>query len=133
MHELKRRAVAESVGGEAVDLHRGGRRVCLGAAAARAETPVVLGDDIEAGLGAAGAEGLREHQHAEAVAAAAEGSGAAGATPDGKGEFTYLDGPTTSVPMPTPTQPDPRFYGTDAKPNVMDKAAGVVKDKLSKK
>lgn len=35
--------------------------------------------------------------------------------------------------MPTLTQPDPRFYGTDAKPNVMDKAAGVVKDKLSKK
>ncbi|MGK3952585.1 manganese catalase family protein [Microbacterium sp. I2] len=66
-------------------------------------------------------------------AAAAEGSWASGPTPDGKGEFTYLDGPETSVPMPPPTQPDPRLYGTDAKPNIVDKAAGVVKDKLSDK
>ncbi|MDF2579483.1 MAG: manganese catalase [Microbacterium sp.] len=63
-------------------------------------------------------------------AAAAEGSWASGPTPDGKGEFTYLDGPDTSVPMPPPTQPDPRFYGTDAKPNVIDKAEGVIRDKL---
>lgn len=63
--------------------------------------------------------------------AAAEGSWASGPTPDGKGEFTYLDGPDTSVPMPPPTQPDPRFYGTDAKPNLLDKAEGVIKDKLS--
>lgn len=63
--------------------------------------------------------------------AAAEGSWASGPTPDGKGEFTYLDGPDTSVPMPPPTQPDPRFYGTDAKPNLIDKAEGVIKDKLS--
>lgn len=66
-------------------------------------------------------------------AAAAEGSWASGPTPDGKGEFTYLDGPETSVPMPPPTQPDPRLYGTDAKPNIVDKATGVVKDKLSDK
>ena len=66
-------------------------------------------------------------------AAAAEGSWAAGPTPDGKGEFSYHDGPTTSAPMPPPTQPDPRLFGTDPKPNVVDKAAGVVKDKLSKK
>lgn len=66
-------------------------------------------------------------------AAAAEGSWASGPTPDGKGEFTYLDGPGTSVPMPPPTQPDPRLYGTDAKPNIVDKATGVVKDKLSDK
>lgn len=65
--------------------------------------------------------------------AAAEGSWAAGPTPDGKGEFTYLDGPGSTVPMPPPTQPDPRFFGTDPKPNVIDKAAGVVKDKLSDK
>ncbi|NLP85745.1 manganese catalase family protein [Microbacterium sp. CFH 90308] len=66
-------------------------------------------------------------------AAASEGSWASGPTPDGKGEFTYLDGPETSVPMPPPTQPDPRLYGTDAKPNIIDKATGVVKDKLSDK
>ncbi len=66
-------------------------------------------------------------------AAAAEGSWASGPTPDGKGEFTYLDGPETTVPMPPPTQPDPRFYGTDAKPNSTDKAMGVVEDKLSDK
>src|SRR5829696_942692 len=62
---------------------------------------------------------------------AAEGLWAKGPTPDGKGEFTYLDGPDTSAPMPPPTQPDPRLYGTDAKPNLLDKAEGVIKDKLS--
>lgn len=66
-------------------------------------------------------------------AAAAEGSWASGPTPDGKGEFTYHDGPTTSSPMPPPTQPDPRFFGTDPKPNVIDKAMGVVKDTFSEK
>jgi Mn-containing catalase len=66
-------------------------------------------------------------------AAAAEGSWASGPTPDGKGEFTYHDGPTTAAHMPPPTQPDPRLYGTDAKPNLVDKATGVIKDKLSKK
>ncbi|ODT12182.1 MAG: manganese catalase [Microbacterium sp. SCN 70-18] len=64
-------------------------------------------------------------------AAAADGSWASGPTPDGKGEFRYLDGPDTSVPMPPPTQPDPRFFGTDAKPPLVDKAEGVVKDLLS--
>lgn len=66
-------------------------------------------------------------------AAAAEGSWASGPTPDGKGEFTYLDGPQGSVPMPPHTQPDPRFFGTDPKPNLIDKATGVIKDKLSTK
>ncbi|WP_291041262.1 manganese catalase family protein [Herbiconiux sp.] len=66
-------------------------------------------------------------------AAAAEGSWASGPTPDGKGEFTYLDGPQGSVPMPPPTQPDPRLFGTDPKPNLVDKATGVIKDKLSTK
>lgn len=66
-------------------------------------------------------------------AAAAEGSWASGPTPDGKGEFTYLDGPESTVPMPPPTQPDPRFFGTDPKPNLIDKATGVIKDKLSDK
>jgi Mn-containing catalase len=64
-------------------------------------------------------------------AAASEGSWASGPTPDGKGEFTYLDGPDTSAPMPPPTQPDPRLFGTDAKPNIVDKAEGVIRDKLS--
>ncbi|GAA4266234.1 manganese catalase family protein [Frondihabitans peucedani] len=66
-------------------------------------------------------------------AAAREGSWAQGPTPDGKGEFTYLDGPDSSVPFPPPTQPDERFYGTTPKPNLVEKAAGVVKDTLSKK
>ncbi|WP_322411542.1 manganese catalase family protein [Microbacterium invictum] len=66
-------------------------------------------------------------------AAAAEGSWASGPTPDGKGEFSYHEGPTTSAPMPPPTQPDPRLFGTDPKPNIVDKATGVVKDKLSHK
>lgn len=66
-------------------------------------------------------------------AAAREGSWAQGPTPDGKGEFSYLDGPDSSVPFPPPTQPDERFYGTTPKPNLVEKAAGVVKDTLSKK
>jgi len=65
-------------------------------------------------------------------AAAAEGSWASGPTPDGKGEFTYLDGPQTRVPMPPPTHPDARFYGTTEVPNVIEKVAGVVQDKLRK-
>jgi Mn-containing catalase len=64
---------------------------------------------------------------------ASEGSWASGPTPDGKGEFTYLDGPQTSVPMPPPTQPDERFYGTTPKPNIVEKAAGVIKDVVSDK
>lgn len=66
-------------------------------------------------------------------AAAAEGSWASGPTPDGKGEFSYHEGPTTAAPMPPPTQPDPRLFGTDPKPNIVDKATGVVKDELSHK
>ncbi|GAB3288373.1 manganese catalase [Pseudoclavibacter terrae] len=66
-------------------------------------------------------------------AAASEGSWASGPTPDGKGEFTYHEGPTTSVPMPPPTVPDERFYGTTPLPNTMEKVAGVVKDTFSKK
>lgn len=61
-------------------------------------------------------------------AAAAEGSWAAGPTPDGQGEFTYHDGPTTSAPMPPPTVPDPRLYGTSPKPNVVEKITAKVKD-----
>ncbi|WP_309067542.1 manganese catalase family protein [Microbacterium sp.] len=65
-------------------------------------------------------------------AAAAEGRWASGPTPDGKGEFSYHDGPTTSAPMPPPTHPDSRFYGTTELPNVVEKMAGAVQDKLKK-
>lgn len=64
--------------------------------------------------------------------AAAEGSWASGPTPDGHGEFTYHDGPTTSAPMPAPTRPDPRLYGTTDMPNPVEKVAGTVKDALNK-
>ena len=64
--------------------------------------------------------------------AAAEGSWASGPTPDGNGEFTYHDGPTTSAPMPPPTQPDPRLFGTDPKPNLAEKVASTVKDALGR-
>lgn len=65
-------------------------------------------------------------------AAAADGSWASGPTPDGKGEFSYLDGPSTSAPMPAPTRPDSRFFGTTEIPNIVEKTAGVVQDKLKK-
>jgi Mn-containing catalase len=61
---------------------------------------------------------------------AAEGRWAKGPTPDGKGEFTYHDGPTTTAPMPPPTRPDARYYGTTDVPNTMEKVAGRVQDKL---
>lgn len=66
-------------------------------------------------------------------AQAGEGSWASGPTPDGRGEFRYLPEPPAGVPAPPPTQPDPRFYGTDPKPNLLDKTVGTVKDTLSKK
>ncbi|GAA4066843.1 manganese catalase family protein [Agromyces indicus] len=65
-------------------------------------------------------------------AAAAEGGWASGPTPDGKGEFSYHDGPTTSAPMPPPTHPDARFYGTTDVPDTVEKVAGRIQDKLNK-
>ena len=64
--------------------------------------------------------------------AAAEGSWASGPTPDGKGEFTYHDGPTTSAPLGPPTHPDSRFYGTTEIPNTVEKLAGTLQDKLNR-
>ncbi|WP_294563110.1 manganese catalase family protein [uncultured Arthrobacter sp.] len=64
--------------------------------------------------------------------AAAEGSWASGPTPDGKGEFSYHEGPTTRAPMPSATHPDSRFYGTTEIPNVVEKAAGTLQDKLNR-
>ncbi|NEE02371.1 manganese catalase family protein [Phytoactinopolyspora halotolerans] len=63
---------------------------------------------------------------------AGEGSWARGPTPDGDGEFSYLDEPPAGEPMPSPTKPDSRFYGTTNLPNVAEKAAGKVQDKLNK-
>src|SRR3954466_10761869 len=51
-------------------------------------------------------------------ATADQGSWASGPTPDGKGEFTYVAEPPQGVPMPPPTHPDVRFYGTTELPNV---------------
>ncbi len=65
-------------------------------------------------------------------AAAADGTWASGPTPDGKGEFSYHDGPTSTAPMPPPTHPDSRFYGTTELPNIMEKAAGAVQDAMKK-
>jgi Mn-containing catalase len=63
---------------------------------------------------------------------AAEGSWASGPTPDGKGEFSYHDGPTTSAPMPPPTQPSPNMHGTMPLPEGMvKKAANAVKDAVT--
>jgi len=61
---------------------------------------------------------------------ASEGTWASGPTPDGKGEFTYLAQPEPGVPMPPPTRPDSRLYGTTDLPNVVEKIAGTVQDKL---
>jgi len=65
-------------------------------------------------------------------AAAAEGSWASGPTPDGHGEFSYHDGPTTSVPMPPPPAADPKLHGSSPlTTNPLKKAAGAVKDALT--
>jgi len=63
-------------------------------------------------------------------AAAAEGSWASGAAPDGQGEFEYREAPEAGVPMPPPTHPDARMYGTTELPNFVEKTAGAVQDKL---
>jgi hypothetical protein len=62
---------------------------------------------------------------------AADGRWASGPTPDGKGEFSYHEGPTTSAPMPPPTHPDSRFYGTTELPNAVEKIAGRAQDLLN--
>jgi Mn-containing catalase len=62
---------------------------------------------------------------------AGDGRWASGPTPDGNGEFSYYDGPTTHAPMPPPTHPDSRLYGTTELPNTMEKLAGLAQDKLN--
>lgn len=61
-----------------------------------------------------------------------EGAWASGPTPDGKGEFTYVAEPPAGVPMPPPTQPDPRLHGTTPKPSAVEKATGAVENALGK-
>ncbi|MPV36986.1 manganese catalase family protein [Georgenia subflava] len=61
---------------------------------------------------------------------ASEGTWAGGPSPDGNGEFTYHDGPTTTAQMPAVTHPDARIYGTTDVPNRVEKIAGTVQDKL---
>jgi Mn-containing catalase len=60
--------------------------------------------------------------------AASEGTWASGPTPDGNGEFSYHDGPTSTVPMPPPPDADPRLYGTTGEPNPAEKAKAKAKD-----
>jgi Mn-containing catalase len=63
---------------------------------------------------------------------AGDGTWASGPTPDGKGEFSYLPEPPAGVPMPPPTHPDARFYGTTEVPNTVEKLAGRAQDALHK-
>ena len=65
-------------------------------------------------------------------AQAGDGTWASGPAPDGKGEFTYLPEPPAGVPMPPPTKPDVRFYGTTELPNTVEKLAGRAQDALHK-
>jgi len=64
--------------------------------------------------------------------AAAAGTWASGPTPDGHGEFSYHEGPTTTAEMPPPAHPDARFSGTTELPNVVEKVAGAAQDALHK-
>jgi Mn-containing catalase len=61
--------------------------------------------------------------------AAGDGSWAKGPTPDGRGEFSYVETPDAGVPTPPPTVPDPRYYGTTALPNEEEIALALKKDK----
>jgi Mn-containing catalase len=63
---------------------------------------------------------------------AGDGRWASGPTPDGHGEFSYVAEPPAGVPMPPPTRPDARFYGTTDLPNAVEKMAGSVQDKLKR-
>ncbi|MEF2977247.1 manganese catalase family protein [Subtercola sp. YIM 133946] len=60
---------------------------------------------------------------------AGEGSWAKGPTPDGRGEFSYVKTPPAGVPMPAPTVPDPRYFGTTPRPNKQEVADAAKKDK----
>ena len=61
-------------------------------------------------------------------AAASAGSWASGPTPDGEGEFSHHDGPTTSAPMAPPIKPDPRPYGATETPDLVEEATAAIMD-----
>jgi len=65
---------------------------------------------------------------------AAEGAWASGPAPDGHGEFEYREAPGVpdTVPMPPPTHPDSRLFGTTGVPNAVEKLAARVQDTLHK-
>ncbi|GAA4157747.1 manganese catalase family protein [Gryllotalpicola daejeonensis] len=63
-------------------------------------------------------------------AQAGDGRWASGPTPDGKGEFAYREAPEQGVPMPPPTRPDARYFGTTDLPNTVEEVAAVAQDKL---
>ncbi|GAA4184082.1 manganese catalase family protein [Gryllotalpicola kribbensis] len=63
-------------------------------------------------------------------ASAGDGRWASGASPDGKGEFSYREAPEQGVPMPPPTRPDARYFGTTDLPNTVEEVAAVAQDKL---
>lgn len=63
---------------------------------------------------------------------AGEGKWANGPTPDGRGSFTYLEQPPAGVPMPAPTAPDPRYFGTTNLPNEEEMSSAIAKDKKNK-
>ncbi|WP_309080567.1 manganese catalase family protein [Zhihengliuella sp.] len=62
----------------------------------------------------------------------ADGSWARGTAPDQLGEFTYVPTPMDGTPMPPPTHPDARFFGTTGVPNVAEQAAATAQDKLKR-
>jgi Mn-containing catalase len=68
-------------------------------------------------------------------AMAKEGTWASGPTPVGGGTFSYEEAPypKRTAAFPPPTQPDARLFGTTAKPNIVEKTAGVLKDAVSTK
>lgn len=51
---------------------------------------------------------------------------------DDHGILDMLSFLMAGVPMPPPTHPDGRFYGTTEQPNIVEKAAGRIQDKLNK-
>jgi Mn-containing catalase len=73
-----------------------------------------------------------QYQNFSDGAQAGDGRWAKGPSVDGKGEFTYHNGPTTTAPMPPPTHPDSRLYGTTELPNAVEKLAGRAQDILNR-
>lgn len=56
----------------------------------------------------------------------AKGAWASGPTPDGKGEFTYLERPGPYGPEAEAPPPDPRTYGT-GRPGLVQQAVNKLK------